>query len=241
MNITALVQALVEAGATSEVILAAVKAVETSKAADDEQRRAAIRARVAKHRVTKRSVTAGNVTRREEVEIATEVGVARCEEQNTPLSIGKLEDLSEEKKEREAPVRKSPPDRRGTRLPDDWMPDAEDAQYAATLGYTAAAYDREVEKFRNHWHAKAGKDGSKLDWSKTFRNWLIRGAERFTPAKDAYRPTIVQTTQAVFVERGSPQWQAWTRFRGKEPLTTHHGGKEGQFMKSEWPPQESAA
>lgn len=163
------------------------------------------------------------------------------EQQNAPLSIGKLEeDLSEERK-REAPAKRLPPEKRGTRLPPDWMPDAEDAQYAASLGFPAVAYDREVEKFRNFWHAKPGKDGSKLDWRKTFHNWLIRGAERLTPAKDAYRPTVVQTTPAVFVERGSPQWQAWTRFRGKEPVSTHHGGKEGQFMKSEWPPQETAA
>jgi len=240
MSIAALVQALVDAGATGDVILAAVKAVESSKIADDEARRAAVRARVTKHRVTKRSVTLHGVTGQEQIENLGENGVTNKEEQNAPLSIENSEDIREEKKEREASATRRPPDKRGSRLPDDWMPDASDAQYAASLGFPAVAYDREVEKFRNHWHTKPGKDAAKLDWRKTFHNWLLRGAERFTPAKDAYRPTIVQTTQAVFVERGSPQWIAWTKARGKEPICTHHGGKEGQFMKSEWP-QENAA
>lgn len=234
MSIAALVQALVDAGATGDVILAAVKAVEASKAAEDEARRAAVRARVTKHRVTKRSVTLHGVTHHEHIENIEENGVTQKDEQNAPLSIGVEKEKKKEKRE-------ASPDKRGSRLPEDWMPDASDAQYAASLGFPAVAYDREVEKFRNHWHAKPGKDGAKLDWRKTFHNWLLRGAERFTPAKDAYRPTIVQTTQAVFVERGSPQWVAWTKARGKEPICTHHGGKEGQFMKSEWPPQETAA
>lgn len=46
---------------------------------------------------------------------------------------------------------------------------------------------------------------------------------------------------ATFVVRGSPQWQAWTQHRGREPIVTHHGGKEGQFLPTEWPPQQENA
>ena len=29
----------------------------------------------------------------------------------------------------------------------------------------------EAAKFADYWHAKAGKDGAKLDWLATWRNW----------------------------------------------------------------------
>ena len=235
MSIAALVQALVDAGASGDVILAAVKAVEASKVADDEARRAAVRARVTKHRALKRAVTLHDVSIQEAVENSTKKVVSAGSDENAPLYVEEKEHKKKGKRE------SSLDDKRGTRLPQDWMPSEADAAYGATLGFTSVAYDREVEKFRNHWHTKPGKDALKLDWSKTFRNWLLRGAERFAPAKEPYRPTVVQTAQAVFIERGSPQWQAWTRHRGKEPIAIHHGGKDGQFMRTEWPPQESAA
>jgi hypothetical protein len=28
--------------------------------------------------------------------------------------------------------------------------------------------------FRNYWHAKAGKEGTKLDWGKTWQNWVYK-------------------------------------------------------------------
>lgn len=163
------------------------------------------------------------------------------EHKKAPLSIEVDREKEEREEKREAPAKRLPPEKRGTRLPDDWMPDEDDAKFGASLGYTAAAYDREVMKFRNHWHAEPGANGVKRDWKKTFHNWLLRGAERLAPARDAYRPTVVQTAPATFVLRGSPQWEAWTKYRGKEPVATYHQGREGQFMKSEWPPQENAA
>ena len=226
MSIANLVKLLIDAGVAADVIVAAVaEAEEMSGGIPVDKVDAVAERRRAYDRERKRNVRWNST------------GVHRNSE-NAPLSIE--EDIREERK-REAPVKPRPPERRGTRLPDDWTPDADDAAYGASLGYTSVAYDREVEKFRNHWHTKPGKDALKLDWSKTFRNWLLRGAERFAPAKEPYRPTVVQTAQAVFIERGSPQWQAWTRHRGKEPIAIHHAGKDGQFMRSEWPPQESAA
>lgn len=79
----------------------------------------------------------------------------------------------------------------------------------------------------------AGKDARFVPQAVT---WLNQ--DRWQDGK----PKIdTEPIQAVFIERGSPQWLAWTKARGKEPICTHHGGKEGQFMKSEWPPQETAA
>ncbi len=37
---------------------------------------------------------------------------------------------------------------------------------------------RETLKFINYWTAKAGKDASKVDWLKTWQNWILTAAER---------------------------------------------------------------
>lgn len=65
--------------------------------------------------------------------------------------------------------------RRGTRLPPDWQPNLDDRAYAEGLGLDAT---RIAEAFRDYWHAKAGKDAVKLDWSATWRGWCRREAER---------------------------------------------------------------
>lgn len=62
--------------------------------------------------------------------------------------------------------------RRGTRLPENWRPSDTDRQWTLThLDQTTAG--RELEKFRNYWIAKAGKDATKLDWDRTWRNWVL--------------------------------------------------------------------
>ena len=60
---------------------------------------------------------------------------------------------------------------RGTRLPADWTPSeslldwAKETRSDLDLGNT-------IESFRDFWLSKAGKDGAKLDWDATFRNWV---------------------------------------------------------------------
>ncbi len=63
--------------------------------------------------------------------------------------------------------------KRGTRLPDKWQPSDSDIEFAASKGLTAEALANQVEKFRNYWLSKAGKDATKLDWSMTWRNRVI--------------------------------------------------------------------
>lgn len=63
----------------------------------------------------------------------------------------------------------------GMRLPGDWTPGGVGWDYAVNLGLNP---DAVLERFRNHWVAKPGKDGRKSDWLATWRNWCLRDAEQ---------------------------------------------------------------
>lgn len=76
--------------------------------------------------------------------------------------------------------------KRGTRLPEDWKPTEKDRAWTLER-LTQADAATELEKFRNHWHAKPGKDATKLDWNATWRNWVLnsRGSgTRASPQND---------------------------------------------------------
>lgn len=70
------------------------------------------------------------------------------------------------------------PSKMGTRLPEDWLPDPSMLKAAIDRGLTGQALRDEIDKFRNYWHAKPGKGGTKLDWGKTFHNWIITATNR---------------------------------------------------------------
>jgi Protein of unknown function (DUF1376) len=58
--------------------------------------------------------------------------------------------------------------KRANRLPPDWQPTQGDRTFALDLGLNVQSV---AAGFRDYWHAKAGKDAAKLDWSATWRNW----------------------------------------------------------------------
>lgn len=64
---------------------------------------------------------------------------------------------------------------RASRLPDDWQPTPELVTWAQRER-PDVALRVEIEVFRDYWHARPGAGALKLDWAKTFRNW-IRKAE----------------------------------------------------------------
>ncbi|MDI2113052.1 hypothetical protein [Commensalibacter nepenthis] len=62
----------------------------------------------------------------------------------------------------------------GSRLPDDWLPDEEDREYARNRGLDVI---RTIEDFCGYWHAKAGKDAIKMDWSLTWKTWCRKARD----------------------------------------------------------------
>jgi hypothetical protein len=94
---------------------------------------------------------------------------------NTPLA-----DLAELATPTPTPTPEEPkqeqtaqPRKRGTRLPEDWEPSSADLEFVRkTRPDLNQSMESEVAKFCDYWHAKPGKDGTKLDWSATWRNWI---------------------------------------------------------------------
>ncbi len=90
--------------------------------------------------------------------------------------------------------------RRGTRLEPDWQPPPAAWEFGRRLGYSDAELTEQLDDFRDHWTAKPGKDGCKLDWPATFRRWLRRSpdfgrgpgvARRGYAGRDRGRPASV--------------------------------------------------
>ncbi len=65
--------------------------------------------------------------------------------------------------------------KRGTRLDPGWIPPAEAASMMADE-YPTVDLELETAKFVDFWIAKPGRDGCKLDWTATWRNWIRRAA-----------------------------------------------------------------
>lgn len=82
-------------------------------------------------------------------------------------SEGETEERRAEEKDNSTSRKTLSAEQRGTRLPDDWMPSAEDRAFASNLGLDP---DVTADEFRDYWTALPGARGRKLDWSKTFRN-----------------------------------------------------------------------
>lgn len=76
--------------------------------------------------------------------------------------------------------------KRGSRLPPDWKPAETELAWARAQN-PGLDVQREADKFRDFWIAKPGREGVKLDWAATWRNW-IRNARAGPPAK----PSIAQ-------------------------------------------------
>jgi uncharacterized protein YdaU (DUF1376 family) len=66
---------------------------------------------------------------------------------------------------------------KGKRLPPDWKPSDTDWNEACRLLGRQKA-ELELAKFRDYWPDKPGKDGLKIEWNGTWRNWVRKAAEQ---------------------------------------------------------------
>ena len=95
----------------------------------------------------------------------------------------------------QTPERESPRVARATRLSADWEP-TEDMVAWCKETRPDLNPQTVAERFRDHWIAKAGKDGAKLDWTATWRNW-VRGERAQFNAQPAEPRAWHETRQGV--------------------------------------------
>lgn len=103
--------------------------------------------------------------------------------------------------------------RKGTRLPADWTPTAADRQFAADLGLAPDAVTHVGEVFRDYWVAVAGRQGVKLDWPATWRNWVRKDLHRNDGRK----------TDDIFAAAEARAIAAEQRMMSEQPALTDGG------------------
>lgn len=109
--------------------------------------------------------------------------------------------------------------RTGARLPDDWMPSADDRAFAEQLGLNP---DTVAPSFKDYWRGVAGAKGRKADWPGTWRNWCRREAENPKRAGGFAKPADLA---CVTVDRdGESQWRARMRGYGPDKLWPNDWG-----------------
>ncbi len=89
---------------------------------------------------------------------------------------------------------------RGSRLPEVYELTDEMIDYAKASAPDISV-SLEHEKFCNYWHAKAGRDATKIDWTATWKNWMLN-AQQWAGSKKG--------NQAVLDEAAS-YYQEWGR------------------------------
>ncbi len=95
-------------------------------------------------------------------------------ERGSPLTT--FEPSPEPSEEPNPPV-VPPRGERARRLHDDWEPDRQDIERAKAAGLTEQEIERAAIEFRNYWLAKAGSAARKLDWGRTWHNWVLRDSD----------------------------------------------------------------
>jgi hypothetical protein len=79
--------------------------------------------------------------------------------------------IPETETETETETKKSRSATRGSRLPADWKPDAELAEWSKAER-PDLNLRKVLEEFRDYWTSVAGSKGVKLNWDATWRNWV---------------------------------------------------------------------
>ncbi|WP_314923831.1 helix-turn-helix domain-containing protein [Aeromonas piscicola] len=86
--------------------------------------------------------------------------------------------------------------RRGTRLPNDWVLPGEWRRWAIQeTGLPRERILMEAATFADYWQALPGAKAVKLDWEKTWRNWIRRAASSFRTAAQRKPLANIQAAQ----------------------------------------------
>lgn len=127
------------------------------------------------------------------------------ESPNMGTDVGDYSPAKSESHVRSARAKKAD---RGTRLPDDWEPGADEIRIATERGFPIDQTRAIGRAFRNYWTSLPGAKGRKINWTRTFENWLDKERPARSPANGARPPA-------------SPWRTRWDEARAKKP-DAHH-------------------
>lgn len=195
MNLLSVIEGMEAQGADPAAILQAVKAIAKSEAlasAQIEDQRAQNRARQARWRNARKeaekanvSITSHNVTNVSETSQASPLSSPLLPSP-TPLTNNPPIIPPPEKKVARERASRIP---ENWALPADWRTWAESEAGPTGLKLSAQRVGIEGDRFRDFWLSKPGKDGEKLNWLATWRNWIRQTLDR--QAEAAARSTAV--------------------------------------------------
>lgn len=198
MITAAVLEALAAAGATTEMIIAAVQAAQNEDADRIEAKAVKTRAltKARKERWRARQNAGNAQERKERVPVVQNTKNAFQAFRETdfasdfggpePVQAQPIENKNKENpphplKKKEKQISKKSTARArtslGSRLPLDWEPSREDIAFAKSQ-LDIKRVPHELDKFKDYWHSKSGAGATKIDWSKTFHNWCRTAAER---------------------------------------------------------------
>lgn len=126
--------------------------------------------------------------------------------------------------------------RQGCVLPESWSPGESGMAWAGELLGVLDA-ERELETFRDYWRAKPGREGRKLDWEATWRNWVRRVDERRAKPTNGHRNGAHQSTAAVAADLFARAVDLERR-AGLRPAAAVRGGGDGGIPP--WPVDDEA-
>lgn len=89
-------------------------------------------------------------------------------------------------------------DARATRLPADWiLPNAWSEWAEKEKGWSSEKAKQVSASFKDYWIAKAGKDGRKLDWYATWRNWVRNQRDQVATKPIVIKPWFIDGWAAI--------------------------------------------
>ena len=102
---------------------------------------------------------------------------------------------------------------RGSRLPTDWILPV-DWKEEARAERPDLNLELVAKKFKDHWRGKAGKEGIKLDWQATWRNWVrnetVKPFDKPEPVRPLPTKPLPETPEQA-AKRKRDEQAAWER------------------------------
>lgn len=84
---------------------------------------------------------------------------------------------------------KPPPEKRGTRLSEDWTLPDDWRAWAIAEGWSPGQVAGEAAKFRDYWISASGQNARKRDWQAVWRNWMRKLPKHTTTSEQPRRLT----------------------------------------------------